>query len=73
MAPANAPSDVLQNFLQYQNIAAQTVRAALKEPARKQAAVRDIVNFRVRNWADGARQAPYLSQSITAMPTKPSA
>ena len=39
-------------------MAARTVRAALKEPLRAQAASRNAVYFRKRDWKDGQRLNP---------------
>ena len=39
--------------MQYSNIAARTVRAALKEPARTEAAKRAGQQVKITHWKDG--------------------
>jgi hypothetical protein len=48
--------------LQYQNVAAKTVRSSLKEPLKTQAKSRDVVHFRVRNYEGGKR--PNLGTTV---------
>ena len=47
------------DFLQYQNVAAKTLRASLKEQGGKNPPkARDAVHYRVRNWQNGVKGDP---------------
>ena len=41
------------NYLKYANLCADMVRAALKEPAKSKAKLRETVYFRSAVWKDG--------------------
>ena len=41
------------SYLKYSNLCADMVRAALKEPARTQAKIRETVYYRAATWKDG--------------------
>lgn len=57
-----------KSFNQYQNLAAQAVRGALKQELKDKALVRDKVQYRVREWKDGQRLAPTNVTAITGTP-----
>ena len=44
---------VVFSYVQYSNIAARTLRAALKEPAKSLAAKQDGLQVKVVHWKDG--------------------
>ena len=55
------------NFIQYQLLAASTLRAAMKETAKtNQVKSRDVVHFRVRPWTQGVKgEATIVNNPLT--------